>query len=339
MPRARVGSMAVQKPTPRKKPARTQVTYNRTDPNHQVVDPRWLGKVLALTIGAAFVCSYLAMCLLYGMGSWELVLHPTHKAGGTGLSSEAVRFGPAVEGKPGLVGEFVPAAAQSGASALQEYTTVLYLRTGDGQLDFADAPLITSLHELGMNVLAFDYRGYGRSGPRPHPSEKTMNEDADSAWAYLRGTRGVSAQHLVIYGAGVGGSVAAELAKKHPEAAALIVRNVNADVLGTVLREPRSRFFPVRLLFHDRFPVGALDEVKLPKLLLDVGPEDDAAKGGGPEERARVAAYRAAADPKMVVTLPGEDPAKERESMKRFLDDRATLLPAPVLTQQLPPSK
>ena len=333
--------MAAQRPTtrqaPRRKaPERTQVTYNRSDPNHQVVDPRWLGKVLLLAIVAAFVCSYLAMCLLFGLGSWQLVLHPTHKAGGTGLPAEHVQFGPGENGKPAIAGEFFAAAAQGERSALREYTTVLYLRTGDGQLDFADAALIASLHDLGLNVLAFDYRGYGGSGARPHPSEKTMNEDADSAWAYLRGVRGVSAPHLVIYGAGVGASVAANLAVKHPEAAALIVRNADAGVLATVLRDRRSRFFPVRLLFHDRFPLGALRNVTLPKLLLDIGPWDTDAAGGGPEQRTRMEAYRSAADPKFTVTLPQHDPAKEHEALKRFLDERATLLPSPLWAPQLP---
>ncbi len=332
--------MAVHKSRTRKAPAQRPVTYNRSDPNHQIVDPRWLVKVLLLAILAAFVCSYVAICLLFGLGSWQLVLHPTRKAGnGTGLPGQVVRFGPSVDRQPGIVGEFLPAAAQGQASALREYTTVLYLRTGDGQLDFADSPLISSLHDLGMNVLAFDYRGYGRSAQRPHPSQKTMGEDADSAWAYLRGVRGVSAPHLVIYGAGVGGSVAAELASRHPEAAALILRNADANVLGTVLRDHRSRFFPVRLLFHDRFPLTALETLKMPKLLLDVGPNDTDASGGGPEERARVAAYRAAADPKVTVTLPRSDPAKEHEALTRFLDDRATLLPPPVLVPQLPLAK
>ena len=320
--------------------ARTRVTYNRNDPNYQVVDPRWLGKMMLLAVLAAFMCAYLAMCLLFGLGSWQLVLHPTQKAGGgTGVPGELVRFGPSVDGKPALVGEFVPAAAQGEVSALREYTTVLYLRGGDGQLDFADAPLIDGLHDLGLNVLTFDYHGVGRSAARPHPSEKSMDEDADSAWAYLRGVRGVSAPHLLIYGAGVGGSVAAALAAKHPEAAALVVRNADADVLGTVLRDRRSRFFPVRLLFHDRFSLAALRTVMLPKLLLDVGPVDTNATGGGPEERARVTVYHAAADPKVMVTIPAPDPAKEREALKRFLDDRATLLPPPVLVPQLPLAK
>lgn len=325
---------------PNKAKPRTRVTYNREDPDHQVVDPRWLGKMMLLAVVAAFVCAYLAMCLLFSLGSWQLVLHPTRQAAyGTGLPGDAVRFGPSVDGKPALVGEFIPAAIQGERSALREYTTVLYLRGGGGQLDFADVPLIASLHDLGLNVFAFDYRGFGRSVPRPHPSDRSMNEDAESAWAYLRGVRGVSAPHLVLYGAGVGGSVAATLAAQHPEAAALIVRNADANVLGTVLKDRRSRFFPVRLLFHDRFPLDDLATVKTPKLLLDIGPADADAPGGGPAERARVAAYGMAADPKITVTLPNPDPAKEREALARFLDGSATLLPPPVLAPRLPLAK
>ncbi len=161
--------------TPRRAQQASQtakVTYNREDPNHQVVDPRWLGKVLGVTIALAFLCSYLAMCALFALGSWQLVLHPTNKAGGgTGLpGAEVVKFGPDPGGVPQLVGEFVPQAVAQGAAA-REYTTVLYLRDGDGQLGFADAPLVAMLHDLGMNVLAFDYRGYGRSGVKPHPRE------------------------------------------------------------------------------------------------------------------------------------------------------------------------
>lgn len=329
---ARVRAMATPRPQQKTPQMKRTITYNRDDPDHQVIDPRWLMKVLLLVILAAFVCAYLAMCALFSLGSWQLVLHPTRVANqGTGLATENVRFGPDGGGRPQLAGEFFPADAGAPSRA---YSTVLYLRTGDGQLNGADAPLLTMLHGLGLNVLAFDYRGFGQSAQRPHPAEKTMVADAESAWNYLTGLRGIPQDHILIYGAGTGGSLAIHLAQRHAGAAALVLRNATAHVLGTVQREPRSRFFPVRLLFHERFPLTGLSQLAMPKLLLDVGPNDV-----GPENRARRMAYAAAANPKMTVEMPGEDPAKETEALRRFLDERTRVMPPPLLPPQLPTAK
>lgn len=316
---------------PRNAPRKQAATYNRNDPAHLTVSPRWLIKVLALTVLAAFACAYLAMCLLFWQGSWQLVLHPTHNEhASTGLPSETVHFGPDAGGKPQITGEFLAA----NGDARDRNPTVLYLRPGDGQLDSHDAPLLAMLHDLGLNVLAFDYRGYGRSGSKPHPSEERMEHDADSAWAYLTGLRNIPENHILVYGAGVGASLAVSLAAMHADGAGLVLRNATADVRGTVKREPRSRLFPIGLLFHDPFQIDVLSQISMPKLLLDVGPNDL-----GPEDRARQALYRTARDPKMTVELPTQDPVEERKALKRFLDERVGLLPAPVLLPQLPATK
>lgn len=314
--------------TPRKAPQRPSSTrrtaaaptYNRSDPDHVLVDPRWLGKVFGITIAVAFVCAYLCMCALFRIGSWQWVLHPTHNASsGTGLPGELVHFGPDASGTPQLTGEWIPGQPSSQA-------TVVYLRPGDGQLDFADAPLLTQLHNDGLNVLAFDYRGYGRSATKPHPTEERMQQDAEAAWTYATGLRGIPADHILIYGAGVGATLATDLAAAHPQVASLVLRNATADVLGTIRREKRARMFPVALLLKDRFDLHALQHVTTPKLLWDIGSQPN-----DPETAARIAAYRAAADPKMTVTLPERDPAQEAASLKRFLDERSGFLPPTAL--------
>ncbi|WP_419806862.1 alpha/beta hydrolase [Terriglobus sp.] len=310
--------------TPRKaqprRPAAT-VTYNHSDPSHVLVDPRWLGKILGYTVLVAFFCAYLLMCALFRVGSWQWVLHPTHNASpGTGLPGELVHFAPDASGTPQITGEWIPAKAATGG-------TVLYLRPGDGQLNFADAPLLTQLHNDGLNVLAFDYRGYGRSAAKPHPTEERMQQDAEAAWAYATGLRGIPANQILLYGAGVGSTLATNLAATHPQAAALVLRNATADVLGTIRREKRARMFPVALLLKDRFDLHALQQVTTPKLLWDIGSQPN-----DPEQAARIAAYRVAADPKMTVTLPNPNPAEEAASLRRFLDDRAGLLPPSSLT-------
>ena len=211
---------------------------------------------------------------------------------------------------------------------------MLYLRPGDGQLDFADAPLLRLLHADGLNVLAFDYRGYGRSAAKPHPTEARMQQDAEAAWGYVTGLRGVPAGRVLVYGAGVGSALAANLAAAHPDVAGLVLRNATADVLGTIRNEKRARAFPVALLLRDRFDLHALRQLNTPKLLWDIGsPAND------PETVARTAAYGSAADPKMIVTLPQPDPAQEAASLRRFLDERSgLLLPPASLSPHGPPA-
>jgi fermentation-respiration switch protein FrsA (DUF1100 family) len=54
------------------------------------------------------------------------------------------------------------------------------------------------LRALGLNLLAFDYRGYGESGGEP--SEEGLYRDADAAYRYLREVRGVPPGRIVLFG-------------------------------------------------------------------------------------------------------------------------------------------
>ncbi len=76
--------------------------------------------------------------------------------------------------------------------------------------------------DLGLSVFIIDYRGYGQSEGRP--SEQGLYRDAEAAWAYLAGTRGVPASQIVIFGRSLGASVASWLAARR-EPAALIVES------------------------------------------------------------------------------------------------------------------
>jgi len=71
---------------------------------------------------------------------------------------------------------------------------------------------IRQFHDLGLSVFIIDYRGYGRSGGKT--TEAGTYRDADAAWDYLTGTRGVREHDIVIFGRSLGGSVASRLAAK-----------------------------------------------------------------------------------------------------------------------------
>ena len=71
---------------------------------------------------------------------------------------------------------------------------------------------LTMFRKLGYNTLLFDYRGYGQSSGKP--SESGTYLDAQAAWRYLTETKGISSEHIVLFGESLGGAVAAWLAAR-----------------------------------------------------------------------------------------------------------------------------
>ena len=235
----------------------------------EVVDPRWLLKMLGVMVVAALLCGYLAMGLMVYMGSWQLILHPTRLANsGTGLPAERIQFGPDGTGQPQLHGEWIAGTTRA------DYA-VLYLRSADGQLDMGDGSQIRSLHDLGLSVLAFDYRGYGESAARPHPSQDRMLQDAVSGWEYLTGTRHIQPDHVLVFGNGVGVSLGVQLLQHYGPGAGLIAYNADPSIVPRVRADGRARLYPLHLVFHDTFPLDGLQHLATPKLLYTVGPLDE----------------------------------------------------------------
>lgn len=67
--------------------------------------------------------------------------------------------------------------------------------------------------ETGVNLLAFDYRGYGRSDGEP--DEAGTYADAATAYAWLR-TRGFAPEHILVWGESLGGGIASYIAASQP---------------------------------------------------------------------------------------------------------------------------
>ena len=101
-------------------------------------------------------------------------------------------------------------------------------------------PQLQALHKLGLNVFAFDYRGFGKS-VNIHPSQASTYEDADAAWRYLTDTRHLSPSTIVLDGVGLGAAIAAETARRHPQAAALDPRRSQAADSRLTASSTRAR--------------------------------------------------------------------------------------------------
>jgi hypothetical protein len=272
----------------------------------EAVDPAWLLKAIASTILAALFCGYLSICLLFYQGQWQLVLHPTRTTTSprsiVGVPYDLIRFGPDESAIPQLTGWWIPSAPNGRYAS----TTLLFLPGSDGSLA-DDIPTLATLHNLGINVFALDYRGYGQSAPT-RPNQQNMIHDADSAWRYLTISRHTPAQHIVLYGTGVGASLATHLAVTQPASPALILDAPEADFLDTALRDHRSELVPVHLLFHERFPLAEpLSTLRTPKLLVS--------RAASPDK-----AFLTAADPKLMVELAAPSEPFYQQILTRFFE-------------------
>ncbi len=277
------------------------------------ISGRWLLGAVAVTLAAAVVCAWGALCLLFWQGSWQLLYHPrsavTRTPASMGLAFDTVGFAASDAGTPQLRGWWINAPPDARLKRL----TVVYLHGQDENLSNT-LDVLAHLHAAGMNVLAFDYRGYGQS-QFVRPSETHWRQDAEWALAYLTGTRHVAADTIVLDGTGLGANLALEVASVHPELAGVIVSFPLADATSAIFSDARARLVPARLLVRDRFDLdAAAGRVRIP--VLWVTPKT-------PDTPHEPTAYEKVGSRKMLVqdsSTAGEDPPLN-DAWMRWLDE------------------
>jgi hypothetical protein len=259
---------------------------------------------------AAAFCAWGALCLLFWQGSWQLLYHPksaiTKTPASTGLAFDPVAFATTETAEQRLKGWWIP--AEQGAKYAR--FTVLYLHGQDGNLsDSVDA--LNALHQAGLNVFAFDYRGYGQSQFQ-RPSEARWCEDADWAIQYLTGTRHVAADTIVLDGRDLGANLAVEVAAAHPELAGVVLESPLEEPMNAIFNDPRAHMVPAHLLVRDRFDsVRSSAALKIPSLWIYVAKN--------PPHRVSPEPYQVVAAHKMIVWQ--YEAGDENASLARWLDD------------------
>lgn len=173
---------------------------------------------------------------------------------------------------------------------------LLYFHGNAGNLA-GRAPIARQWAERGLDVLLFDYRGYGRSEGRP--SESGLYRDARAAYRHLRRERDVPPGRILLHGHSLGGAVAVELASERP-AAGLVVSAGFATLPSLASR--LYGWLPDRTFrgwTRNRFDSeGRIGRADMP-ILAVAGGEDGIV---APEEVRRL--YEAAAEPKRWVEVP-----------------------------------
>ncbi|MBD3368730.1 alpha/beta fold hydrolase [Candidatus Fermentibacteria bacterium] len=154
---------------------------------------------------------------------------------------------------------------------------------------------IQLLHDLGLSVLIFDYRGYGNS--EGSLSEEGTYRDAEAAWSYLTNQRQVAPRMIVLFGRSLGAPVAAHLATHH-DPGALIVESAFTSISDVGAKA--YPFLPVRLISrYDYSTVDLVENASCPVLVVH-SPGDEMI----PFQHGR-AIYQAAPEPKAFLELIG----------------------------------
>lgn len=260
---------------------------------------------IVLTLALA----YAAVLLIIYVLQPRMVYHPSQNITVTpadfGYEFEDVNFD--TEDGYQLHGWFIPADNAN--------PTMLYFHGNAGNIS-GRMETIQLLHQLGLNVFIFDYRGYGQSEGRP--TEEGTYRDAITAWNYLRSERGVSESKIIVMGRSLGGSVAAWLAaRKNPAASIIESTFTSAADLGVELYP----WLPVRwLIKYDYNTLVNIQKIDNP-LFMSHSQQDQVV----PYHHGKKL-FEAANEPKMFLELKGthgsgflDTGEKYRNALRSFL--------------------
>ena len=168
---------------------------------------------------------------------------------------------------------------------------------------------ILLFHQMGLNVLIIDYRGYGKS--RGRPSEAGIYKDAVAAYDYLLTRQDMDRSRIIGYGESLGGAVAVDLGTKRNLAALIIDSSFTnaADMAKTIYP-----FIPSFLLGTKLDSAAKVRTIAIPKLFIHSRADEIVPFRLG--ERL----YQAAAKPKEFLELTGghnDTPVDAQEKMAK----------------------
>jgi fermentation-respiration switch protein FrsA (DUF1100 family) len=196
-------------------------------------------------VARILLIAYLALVLMLMFLENSLIYFPTSFPQGTtvplGISVEDAWF--AADDGTKIHGWYVPHE--------HPRAVVLFCHGNAGNITDR-AEIILSLHShVGVAVLVFDYRGYGKSEGKP--DERGVLADARAGRTWLAQRTGLAENQIVLMGESLGGAVAVDLAAEG--ARALILENTFSSIQDVAAYH--YPWVPVRLLMRTQFNSAA----------------------------------------------------------------------------------
>jgi hypothetical protein len=246
---------------------------------------------VATLVGTLAVAYIAIVVLAFAFQDW-LLFQPSSRLVATpdraGMDYETVHLD--TEDGETLHGWWIP--ARGGAASARG--TLLFFHGNAGNIS-GRLESVQQFHHLGLNVLIFDYRGYGQSSGSP--SEDGLYRDADAAWRYVTEKRGVESSEIVLFGRSMGGGPATWLATR-TDPRAVILESAFTNVPDVAAHH--YSFLPVRYLARMQFDnLSRVGDLGAP--LLVIHSRDDRIV---PFDHGRQL-YDAAADPKQFLDIRG----------------------------------
>ena len=201
-----------------------------------------------------------------------------------------------------LHGWFLPARGFRPERAERRGTVVHF--HGNAQNLTSHVELVSWLPAEGYDVLAFDYRGYGRS--EGQPEREGLVADGAAALAYVRSRPDVDRERVLTLGQSLGGAVSLATVGEGPPG---LVRGVAVDSTFSSYKRMGNRAlggswltYPLAwlLVSGDHDPRDALDRLPPTPLLVVHGQADEVVPF---EEGERL--FELASEPKRFVAVPG----------------------------------
>ena len=245
-----------------------------------------IGAGVALALALPLALLFVRSGFLERRFSYSPVREVAYSPSDVGLAYEEVWLESA-DGVP-LHGWFVPG---------ERDVTFLWLHGNGGNVAYHLEHLRDLHANLGVGVLLFDYRGFGRSSGVP--AEKGLYRDAAAGLQYLKGRADLDPGRIVYFGQSLGTALAVELAT-HEAPLGLVLEAPFPS--GPYMAHRMLPFLPMwfhRHLVPNRFDTAArIRRVKVPLLIvhgeLDMTVPHEAGE----------AVLDAANEPKEMLTVP-----------------------------------
>lgn len=254
----------------------------KTEPSHaRTLFKSALRITIAAVIGATlFLMIFEKQLIYYPAAALDL----TPEAMGMAFEDVAID----VEQDVKLHGWFIKSAKQPAAA------TVLFSHGNAGNIaDRVDR--IRTWKTLGVDVLLYDYRGFGRS--TGEPDEEGTYRDGRAAYDYLLKTRGVDPARLVLMGESLGCAISIQLALDR-KAAGLVLEAPFASIPH--MAAAIYPFLPAKLFVRTKYDnLAKITQVKMPVLVVQ-GTQDEVI----PVAQGRLV-FEAAPQPKKLLGIEG----------------------------------